>query len=302
MSFFSRLFGRASEEEKRKRRDQEIAEVFPGLRRAQEQNRRLDEARSVRMRQEAEAVARGEPPVPPLSPADEAAAQRIKRLLLGVSFYQTRDRRAYVNASRQLRELGKELRDSGGDRWQRVRQHVQSISGEHWIGLHGFYQLLGEPPTARPAEPGPVAPPAAERPPVPVEAALSSAREIAFGRRAIASREGEPRTADDLPVLNAPDLAALAAAPARMERCFLVCHMRIPGHEHPAAEVVQAWAAALGSDLTKVLGTTTVRQTLALVQETGELVLHLDWNQGVPRELVASAAAAVQPYLGESGA
>lgn len=294
MSFLSRLFGRKTPEEQQEAKREEMYRTFPGLRRVHAEQERATNEMYARWRREAEAKAAGAaapaaPAEPELDPADEAEAKEIKRLLLAASFHQGRDARAFENLSHQLRGMGDKLRASGLERWQRIRWRVREISGEHWAGLKEFYDLLGPEPAAAPAA-------ASAAPSMPA----TTGRRILFGRRAIACEADTPAEKDGLSLLPAIDLAALSAAPLQMSRCTLVSHCVISGHAHPEPDVVQAWAGALGMDVQMALGESSARQALVSVQETGEQVLLVIWDDAVSREQVLRVAAAVQVYLGSS--
>ena len=101
-----------------------------------------------------------------------------------------------------------------------------------------------------------------------------------------------------MPVLLAPDITALAWLPERLGSCTLTCCHAIPGHARPEADVISAWAAALGTDLlTAVAGGPPCERVLNHIAETGELVLYVFWSEPVTRAQVMRAAEALRPYL-----
>lgn len=85
-----------------------------------------------------------------LEDKDEALAQKIKRLLLSASFHASRDARAFKHLSGQLQEIGNSIRASGQERWYRLKRRVELLSGEHFVGLAQYYDLLGDAPETSP--------------------------------------------------------------------------------------------------------------------------------------------------------
>ncbi len=82
-----------------------------------------------------------------LASDEELLAERIKKLLFSASFYNGRDQRAYDNLCKEMKQVGDKLRAQGGrERWMRVRNRVQALCEEHWVGLSQYIYLLGDPP------------------------------------------------------------------------------------------------------------------------------------------------------------
>ena len=210
---------------------------------------------------------------------DEALANKIKRLLMSGSFHDSRDSRAYRSLSAQLDEIGKSIRASGRERWDRIMERVKFLCGEHSVGLSKYYDLLGEAPVPSPAGPS------------------GAAFEILFGQRTVDRLGSAPRASDDLPAFLAPDVASLAALPEQQTKCVFKCCHIIPSRPRPEREAIQAWAAALGSDVERALGGVPARQVLASVAETGELVLYVFWDNGVSRAQVERLGTAMQAFL-----
>jgi hypothetical protein len=84
----------------------------------------------------------------PLEDKDDALAKKIKRLLLSASFHASRDPRAFKHLSGQLEGMGNSIRASGQERWDCIKRKVEFLSGDHFVGLSQYYDLLGNAPQA----------------------------------------------------------------------------------------------------------------------------------------------------------
>jgi len=91
----------------------------------------------------------------PLEDQEEALAKKIARLLLSASFHASRDPRAFEHLSTQLAGMGDSLRASGEVPWLRIKRRVEFLSGEHFVGIARYYDLLGSTPEAPRREPDP---------------------------------------------------------------------------------------------------------------------------------------------------
>jgi hypothetical protein len=228
-------------------------------------------------------------PGKPFDDRDEALARKINRLLMSASFHDSRDPRAFKNLSGQLAAMGESIRAGGREHWLRIKERVKQLSGEHFVGLVGYYDLLGDAPAAVASMPAPHAQPGG---------VTGTAFKILFGRRTIEHEKLETEETADWTLFPAPDVAALAALPGQLGKCLFSCWHIIPNHPRPDAEVIQAWSAALGAELVTALGGTDVRQYLLHSQETGELSLTVIWDRAVSRAQVEKVAAAMRTFLG----
>lgn len=230
---------------------------------------------------------------------DQSMAEEIKRLLLSASFHYSRNRRAFDNLSKQLNKMGDSIRAGGPEHWARIKARVRIISGSHFVGLEQYYELLGDAPHTSSAESSSAERHATQTAPVaPATSAIVETNwEILYGRRTIRRLGDAPQQAGDLPRFPAPDVASLATLPELQTKCVFKCCHVITGHPKPTPDVIQAWAAALGSELTSALSGTPARQILTPIPETGELVLYVFWDDVVTRDQVERVAVAMQSFL-----
>ncbi len=125
MSIFDRLFGKSSAQQ---RKPSEEDEIFARIRASAARAEMINSTR--------------------LSGDEEFLAERIKKLLFSASWHNGRDQRAYENLSAEMKQLGDKIRSQGDSaRWSRVRRRVETLCGEHYVGLSRYMDLLGDAPT-----------------------------------------------------------------------------------------------------------------------------------------------------------
>lgn len=150
MGFFSKLFGKTSPAERARAREQELIEAFPVLRQNAARRAAEERDRKAVYYVDTSSAAREDAA---LEGKDEAIAQKIKKLLLSASFHESRDPRAFKNLSTQLEEMGNSIRANGQEHWYRINRRVKILSGEHWVGISQYYDLLGDAPEASGPQP-----------------------------------------------------------------------------------------------------------------------------------------------------
>ncbi|MDZ4286574.1 MAG: hypothetical protein U0984_01370 [Prosthecobacter sp.] len=327
MGFFSRLFGRRSEAERAAAREEEIRQAFPFMR----QNPSQQEAKPA-----PRFISLPVPEAPPLENREEEIARKIKKLLLSASFHASRNQLAFSNLSAQLAALGDVIRAGGIESWHRIRQRVEILSGEHFVGLADYYDLLGHMPApgpapvaaepkAKKAKPKPAPP--TEQPAVTKEPAgvtkpvfrldensrasfaggLAADTYILFG--ALAEEGLEEAMADDdiHAIVIAKQASLLKQLPERMDRCsleYLYPTERTGGLSATDPPAVDAFRHYLTRQLEPALALTTGVLPLVLVAPVAgmeRLMLMCLWIDSVSAADVMRFAAALDDLLRPSG-
>ena len=124
MSIFDRLFGKTSPQQ---RKPAEEDEIFARVRANAARAEMINTTR--------------------LSGEEEFLAERIKKLLLSASWHNGRDQRAYEHLCGEMKQFGDKIRAQGDTaRWSRVTRRVETLCGEHHVGLSQYMYLLGDAP------------------------------------------------------------------------------------------------------------------------------------------------------------
>ncbi|GEM_PF-3794199 len=79
-----------------------------------------------------------------LNDRDEILAQRIKKLLFGISYWEFKNKKiAYENAYREMKQIGDKIETVGGwEQWLQIKNRVRILCGEHFMGFSKYLYII----------------------------------------------------------------------------------------------------------------------------------------------------------------
>ena len=84
---------------------------------------------------------------PRLDDRDEMYAQRIKKLLFGISFHESKNNSvAFENSKRELMQIGNDIQSQGGrERLSMIENRVETLCGGNFDGLSQYLYYVRNP-------------------------------------------------------------------------------------------------------------------------------------------------------------